>query len=471
MANETAPLVEEITPAAGATASAAAAEGDAKHELLPELMANLLEDVPESQKPSGVVAAEEKKKKDAEKAEETRLAAEKLDKEKKDKEVVKPITARRDKVKRPDLPIEQPVEKREAPAARQAAAAEPENDSDLEEEEKQMIADAEEAEKLLPGKHIGLKDKVRKFVRDNIQFIKTHGGDESFDDQSPEYQAFLAKNQPRLSPADVREINETRIENRVTERTRPEIDKIRDQHFADIEQPKIDAVAQEAYRRIAPTVTPKAILDAIAEETVAAGGNRDEGYKKAYAYYKPELDVIHSVLTEVKSDVREFERITRINKETGRPLVAVATDPRDPKYAHHQRLAELVRYECDEFKKSAPQAEQIRDGRWFVTKDEWFKIRPEARGQFWTFTNKEILDRSLRRVPAFVNSEIKKKLDGIAAQGFTRPPRVSSKKAEVVVPARGAPAARHPTPVPAAGSGEGVKSEGARLAATLAEAG
>lgn len=456
MATETTP---PVVPPAGETA---AAVPEAKHEGLPALMHNLLSDVPDDQKP--LVKEKTPEEKAAEKTEADRLAAIEAEKTKK---VDKPITARREKVKRPELPItpaRREAEPEPRPAARQAK---PDDDADLEPEEKQMIEDAIEAEKLLGDRKAGLTDKARKFVRANIEFIKKAG--DSFDDQSPEYQQFLAQNQPRLTPAEVREINEIRVSNRVSEGTKTQIDALKDQRFADIEEPKIEQVATSTYNQQALLVTPKEILDAIAEETKLAGGDRAKGYAAASKYYKAELDVIHEVLTGVKADVREFERITRINQETGRPLVKVATDPKDPRYALHNRLAELVRAECSAFKDSAPQAEQVRNGKWFVAKDEWFQIDPSRRGAFWTFSNKEIMERALRRVPAYVQARIKAKQEELAGLGYNRPPR--TRKEEATPPVKGAPPAPHPSQVPGLGGGGDTKTDGQKMAAAFAAAG
>lgn len=460
MATETTPPTE-VKP----VGETAAAVPEAKHEGLPALMHNLLSDVPDDQKP--VVKEKTDAEKETEKKETDRLAA--IEAEKNKKTTDRPVTARREKVKRPELPIT-PERREEAPPEPRATTRQtkPEDEADLEPEEKQMIADALEAEKLLGEKHTGLGDKARRFVRANIDFIKKAG--DSFDDQSPEYLKFLEQNQPRLSPADVREINEIRVSNRAREQILPEVEKMKDQRYADLEEPKVEQIANNTYNQQAMLVTPKEILDAIEEETKLAGGDRNKGYQAAAKYYKAELDVIHEVLTGVKADVREFERITRINPETGRPLVKVATDPKDPRFALHNRLAELVRAECSTFQSSAPQAEQVRNGKWFVTKDEWFKIDPSKRGAFWTFSNKEIMERALKRVPAYVQTRIKAEQDRLTALGYNRAPR-AKKEAAPPPPQRGAPPAPHPSAVPGDGAHGAAKTDGGKLAAAFEAAG
>ena len=430
---------------------------------MPDLLQNLITDLeePETPKKQGEKNEPTEAEKSAE-AEKARLAEEA---KKKNAPADKPIVARREKLKRPELPIQQVEPRKPAEAAPAKEPAAP--DADLEPEEKQMISDAVEAERLLGSRHSGLADKTRKFVRANIDFITKHTDTEgNFDDQSPEYLAFLSANKPALTPADVREINEVRITQKAHEQITPELEKIKHQRFVDREEPAIERLANDTYTRVATAVTPKEILDAMAEEAKANGGDRIKAFEAISGYYKPELNVINEIMTQVKEDVREMERISRIDPETGKPIVAVAQSESDPKYRWHCRLAALVRLEGEDFRKNAPQAEQIRDGKWFVTKDEFNKLRPDARDQFWTFTNKEATDRGLRRVPAYVQLRIKQKLDELAALGFTRNPR-QKKQASPPVPRTGAPAAPHPAPAPAIGNGGEAPSDGAKLAGIL----
>ncbi len=430
------------------------AEGkELPHPLLPELMKSLLDDVPTETMPG---------QKPPEKKEPEKKEPEKKEPEAKEPE--KPIRVRKAPAeKRPELPLEP------APAAPPAAApaaakpAEPPDDSDLEPEEKEMISDAQEAERLFPEKYKGLGEKARKYVRDHIKFINDHGGDENFDPDNPEYSAeyarFLEANQPRLTRAQVREINETRITNQVQEKTKTEFDHLKDERFADREEPLVVRAAQQSYTQLAPLCCPKEISDDI----------KARGYPEAYKDYKLELDTIDATLRAVADDVAEFERVTRINSETGRPLAKVANYPNEPKFQQHQRLALMVRQICDEFEKTGG-SELKRDGRWFVTKDEYAKIkknRPDLLGGFWTFSNKEILDRAHKKVPAVVSAAIATKIKEQEALGFVRRPR--EKKAETPPPpaAKGAPAAPHPTPAPSGGGGGEAKSEGAKLAALI----
>jgi hypothetical protein len=458
-------LTAPPAPAAGTPPPEAKAEG------FNELLSNLLEDVPPEQ-----LTDEQKQIKDGEKTrkaagavddkEKARLAAEAEQKKKEAaaQPAAKPITARRDKVKRPELPIVRKEEPTAPPAAAAARAAAP-ADEELEEEERQYIKDAEEAEALLP-RHKGLAEKAKNFVRKNIEYIKKHGGDENFDDSTPEYAAFLAANKPNLTQADVRELTETRIAAQVAERTRPEVEKLKDRAFADREEPRIERMGDDTYRKLALTAAPKAILDAIAEAAPQFGGDRGKAYAAIKDDFKVELGIVDEVLNEVKADMKEFERITTVNPETGRPLVQPSlTNPRDPKYAHHKKLEAIVRAVCNEYKQTAEGAKQRADGKWFVTKDEWFELDPAQRHLFYTFSNREIMDRALKSIPGYVQSRITKEMERLKALGFTRPPRVV--KAAPPAAGRGAPAAPHPTPVPGAGGGDGAKSEGAKLAATL----
>lgn len=363
--------------------------------------------------------------------------------------------------KRPDLPIA-PVHRE--PVVPSPAAAAPPPDEGLEEEEKQAIADAEYAERRFGDRFKGLADRQRKFIKSHIEFIKKHGGDENFDPEDPqyaeEYRAFLAANRPVLSPSEIREIGESRVADRVSEGTRGEIDRMKDEQFRHRETPVVEKVAQDIYARLANEVIPKDIMDDIRART----------YDVAKGDYKVELEAVNEVLQAVKADVREIEMISRKNPETGRPLVEVAKDPSNPKYAQHQRLAQLARDTCEEFKNSGS-PELRRGGKWFVTKDEYFQIkanRPDQLDNFWTFTNQEIIQQALKKVPQVVAEAIKTKLKKYEDAGFIRKPRAVAAPPAPPPAARGAPAGPRPSPVPPAGAPAGeVKSEGARLADIL----
>ena len=438
-------------------------------------MRSLLEDVPPERT---AVERKDGEKKEHEADEKKKAAdAARLEGEKKKGEAEKPITVRkRPAERRPDLPTEPP-----APAARQAAEPaerrepEPEDESDFEAEEKEMISDLKEAETLFPDQYKGLEAKGRAYVKAHIKFIKEHGGDANFDPENPEYaeeyQRFLEANQPRLSRSQLREIAEARVERRVQERIKPELETIRDQRFADNEEPKARQVANEAYGRLAPLCVAKEIQDRCLEVARAKGVPYQAAYNEVYPEYKLELDTVNGVLQGVAEVVHEFERITRVNPDTGRPLARVAEGPNDPKFALHQRIEMMIHETCEDFKKNAPIAEQKKGDKWFVTKAEWLKIkrnRPDQIAHYWTFSNKEIVDRALKRIPDIARQAIASKLAEQQALGFVRKPREEKKEAAKPF-VKSAPAAPHPSPVPA-GAGAEPETDGSKLAKVLRDA-
>ncbi len=427
---------------------------NAKHELLPELMKSLLADVPD----------EEKKPEKAES--EDGSVPEKPIEKKEAAPVTKadpPITVRRKPAeKRPDLPLTPAVQ---APTPARAeppvvATPAPVNDSDLEENEKEMIADAAYMEKKWPEKYKGYEAKTRKYVRDHIDFIGKHGGDD-FDENSQEYQQFLSQNRPRLSQSEIREINETRIADRAAEGPMKELQRMKQDRFNDREEPSIRQDGVNVYNRLAHAVTPKEITEEL----------KTRPYAEVYAENKVELDTVHEVLSAMTEDVKEFNRITKVNPETGLSMVPVANDPRDPKYAQHQRLAAIVRETCEQFKNNGG-ANLKRDGKWFVTKDEWFQIRstrPDLIGNYWTFTNKEIIERALKNVPKAVAGAIEANRKYFADRGYVRKPKPApAAAANQKTPVRGSPPAAHPSSIPSGdGTGGGTASVGSKLASVL----
>lgn len=426
----------------------------------PDLLKRLLEDVPDDPQsqagePEPKPDAEKMKKEEEEKA---RLAEE----ERKKKETADPgIKVRKPPAaKRPDLPIARapraPEPKVQAPTP--AASV---DDSDLEENERQAIKDAEEIERRMGDRHKGLAEKTRKYIRGQIEFIKTHGADE-FDDQSPEYLRWVENNRPNVSAQDIRELSEARIAERAQEGPMKELQRLRHERFTDREEPVIEREAAQVFNQLANTdgVVPAEIREEL----------KTRPYPEVYKEYKLELDTVNEVLGIVKDRVKEFNRLMKIDPETKKPMQAEITDPKDPKFALHEGLRAIVRNVGQQFLENGGD-ERIRDGRWFVTKAEYFRLKkdnPEALSKYWTFSNKEILARALRTVPQEVAAAIAFKRKNVEDLGYVRPPKVKPKEEVKVEPRKPAsPPARQPSPVPAAGgSGEAV-SEGAKLAAAI----
>lgn len=487
MSTETAPPLEKPADAGAAAAADAAGDQTAKHPVHGELMKMLLEDVPDDQRPPGrrersgaetdteKSARETKEREDKEKAD-AALKQKEID----DAAAAQPIRARKPKAAaRPD-PFARPAPAAPASPAAAAPAAAPAkpDDSDLEEPERQTIKDAADMEKRFPDKYKGLGDKTRKFIRDHIEFIAKNGGDD-FDDTTPEYQRFLEQNRPKITPQDLREFQEARIAERASAGPMRELQRMKHDNFVAREEPKVVQEGSTVYRQLANTdgVIPKEIRDEIAE--LSKTMSRQQAYAKVYPDYKLELDTVHEFLTGVADGIREFSRLSRVDPDTKLPMAVEVTDPKDPKFPQHERLRQIVKNVCNGFRDAGGE-ELLRDGKWFLTKDEWFRLKkenPGSLGRYWTFSNKEIMQRALKTVASEVAQAIAFKKKQFEDSGFVRKPKAVAVKTEAQLKEERrvadeklarprAPAAPHPSPVPGVGAGSG-SSDGAKLAAAL----
>lgn len=364
----------------------------------------------------------------------------------------KPITVRKEKLVRPDLPL---ADAPKTPAADTAPfTPDPAWEKSLEESEREILEDAREAERLFPEKYKGLAARAAKFIKDHADLTAK----EEFDDQDPKYQQWLHANQPKLSRKDIREIEEARV----TQRVRGEYDgKLQDfqhQMFVRDHEPKILDEGRSLFAELSNSVLPDDIAKAV----------KADGFEKAKEVYGLELETAQNVLSVATDDIVEFRRITLKDPVTGRPLQAVLEkpptgDPADPafqrelaRYHQHERLSNLVGWLNNDFKTKAPAAEQFKNGRWFVTRDEMREIRPDQRHRFWTFTNAELIERAKANVPASVREAIERRREQMKKLGWSAPaPKSAPAKAAPDAPAPvPTNAARTPVPAPVPAGGD-----------------
>lgn len=320
----------------------------------------------------------------------------------------KPVKVSRRPVKRPDLPVEgAPVA---PPAAPAAPTAPPVDDDSLLEDEKVALEDAKFAEEINP-KHKGLADRMGKFFREQKKYLEAHP---EADEEDPEYKRILAS-MPALSGADKREVAEARIEGRVAKKYDAKLVDLQHELYVRDEEPKVENEAVQIRRHMAFNALPKEMLDVL----------KTKGLPVLQKEYADELEVAGNLINTLTEDAKELLRITRINPKTNRPLGSVASNESHPKWKQHNRISTLVNAACDDFHKNAPQSEQVRDGKWFVTREEWAKMPPSARGQFWTFTNsaehvREMINRAIGWMPAAIEGGIKSRQDELKARGYVR---------------------------------------------------
>lgn len=358
---------------------------------------------------------------------------------------------------RPELPIATPVAP-VAPVREEPYKDDPQWEATLEENEREMIADAKFAEQRFPEKYKGLAARTAKFLRDHAALTAK----EDFDDQSTAYRQWLEKNQPKLGRQEIREIEAARVTDTVKKEYDGKLSDVQHKLFVREHEPKIEAEAKQTFNELSNVALPDEVMAAI----------KKDGFEKANEQFGLEIETTQAVLTAATDDITEFKRITTRDPETGRPLQAPIEDPSHPKYAQHQRLSQMVGDIGEAFKNNAPPEKQLRDGKWFVTRDEWNQLQPAQRGRFWTFTNAELITEAKRSMKQIVANAIETKRGYMQKLGFTRVTKTAEPpkpivKAEPPVPTN-TPRIASATPVP--GSSDGVPTEIEQRAARMAKA-
>ncbi len=368
------------------------------------------------------------------------------------------IKLRKPKVVRPELPI--------AAAPAPAAAApkdepykpDPQWESGLDETGKEMLADARFMEERFPDKYKGWTARTAKFLRDHADLTSK----DTFDANAPEYKSWLDKNQPRLTREQIREVEEVRVADRVGKQWQGRYDDLQHKMFVKEHEPKIETEGRTLFAELSQTALPEDLAAAI----------KKDGYDKANEVYALELQTAQNVLTVATQDLMEFRRITLKDPETGRQLQPVVEDPNHPKFAQHQRLSQLVAFVCDEFKNKAAAEQQQKNGKWFVTRDEWNAIRPDQRHRFWTFTNQELIGEAKKNVKTAVQMAIDQQRGQMKKLGWQPP---APKAPPAAPPPKNDPpqptnTPRIPAAVPTPGSSDvlaDVDARAKRLATTL----
>lgn len=375
----------------------------------------------------------------------------------------KPIKATRKPAisKRPEPPA--PV----APAVPTPTAtpATPKNDEEWEaglvDQEKQLLSDAAEAEAYLPARK-GLKEQAKKFIKAHVKYLETHDDTDDGGDGEAAYQKFLKQNQPALSEAEQRDVSERRIAARVAQPLQKDADDLRHQLFVRDEEPKIEQQANRVVSDLNTNAMPAEILQFA----------KEHGVEEAKKQFADELTIHNTIVSSASSDYRELVRLGTLNPANGRPLAVPMIDPvtRKPVSEQHQRLEVIVKKANEDFRNGSKEADLVRDGKWFVTRDEWNSGYKDFPDRYWTFTNKEIADRSLAWVKPAIETTIQQNRAAMTKRGYVRPPYTPAvPPAPAPEPTRSAPGpSASPVPSPSAG-GATPQTPGARLASVLTQ--
>lgn len=328
----------------------------------------------------------------------------------------KPIKVSKGKFKRPDLPIPaQPAPAAPAPAATPAAPRTeppetPNWENDLLDAEREALEDARFAETLDP-KFKGLGDRTATFLKRHKAFLDKNPEPE---DDDPEYQKILAL-KPDLSPSDKRRIIEGRVSTNIKKEYDGRFDDVQHELYIRDEEPKIAQEGQRLFNQLADVALPKEMKDHL----------KANGLEALEKDYGDEMEIAGAIVKTAVSDAQELLRLVRVSPKTKRPLSKVAEDESDPRWEQHNRIVTLLDRVCEDIKNSNDPKQIVRDGKYFVTRDEWNQLPQAMRGKYWTFLNNEadmrqVINHAFKWIPGTVDHKIKEHQDAMKARGYQR---------------------------------------------------
>lgn len=362
-----------------------------------------------------------------------------------------PAPAGEDKVKvsrrkRPELPKGDAAPATPAPPAAPTPPASNWEDS-LIDDQKAALEDARFAEQVNP-KHKGHAEKLGKFFREQNKYLEEHP-DTTEEDAG--YKRIM-DSMPRLSATDNRELADARIEGKLSKKYDSKLVDLEHEIYVRDEEPKVENEAAQIRRHMAFNALPEEMLKVF----------KEKGLPVLQKEYADELEVAGNLINTLTEDAKELIRIMRINPKTNRSLGSIAADPSHPKWEQHNRISDMVNAVCDDFHKNAPQTEQVRDGKWFVTRKEWADLaqnNPGALKNYWTFSNndahvREMINRAMGWMPAAINDAIKKRQDEMKKRGWFRQRTEAPPPPPAAIPPQpsASPSTPRPAPAPPPGS-------------------
>lgn len=318
------------------------------------------------------------------------------------------------------------------------------------EEERDQLELARFAEQKDPVKYKGYAAKVTKFLKDHQAYLeKNPKAVEPGTDEEAAYTAWMQKNGVSLPPRELKLLEREQIAEKartdLSRETDQKLAEIHDENFRRDAEPNIQREADAVFQQLAGESLPKEFL-ALAKE---------KGIEEAKKAYPTEYRVAQGVLVEAASDIEELRRLTTSNPKTGRPLKSY--DKGNPQ---HVRILDFITEQCANFKNGAPgeTAEQralrlrhqVKDGKSFLTRDEYYKLPADQRGAHWTFDIDQVIAMSKIAAKNRITEGVKSEFARREAEGWQRKPAAAA-PAEPTPPA-GAPPAPRPSPIPPASS-------------------
>ena len=329
----------------------------------------------------------------------------------------KRVKVRRAKEEAPPAPVVPAA----PPAAAPAKAPERPADSDegLLDEEKDKLRIARYAAKANP-KYAGHAEKLATFFRKNAEFTTKKLAEDpeyDFSESNPEYKAFLNANRPPPIPDH---------EQKAIER-----EMIKDEIRAETEQ-KLEAerTAQrnielrKQHRVEANQFWKETVTIAMPDEIRAAW--KEGGAAKAKELHPFEYNLLEGVSKSAADIIENFMAISSGAMQF------------DPKNEQHTGIAEFINTECSDFAKNGGD-DRVRDGKQFVSRTQFQRLPAEQRAGYWTFSNKELVDRAKFAVKLAIKQAIDGEYKRREEQGWVR---------KAATPAA-APAKQQPVPTPA----------------------
>lgn len=371
----------------------------------------------------------------------------------------KPITVRKKAEKPAPVEAPPPIPKKSdlKPAPTEPAVAKPEpvkkdDDADFEkdllDDERTLLEDAREAEKRLGPKYAGQGAKMTAFLK---EAAKKSEAAQKGDIDADDYRDWYAKNLPKIGAKDFRELERARIREDVAKDFEPKLMEEKHARWAESEAPKIKAKGDALYAQLVQAALPEEMAKAIKDRTDGINPATDrakyiEAVNSVAQDFRLEHEITESVVQAATADLEEFQRLTTVNPATRKALVEF--NPNNPQ---HDRVLKIVSDVCEKFKQSGDPGIR-RDGKWFVTREEWTNMDPSQRGQFWTFSNDELIQRAMGNVKNVVAQAVTTQRERLEKHyGFKRSAPVAPAAPANTPPPQGSPPAPRPSMPPVNG--------------------
>lgn len=336
-----------------------------------------------------------------------------------------------------------------APAATPEAPKNPdaEFEAGLLEEEQEQLALARYAEKSDPVKYKGYGARVTKYLKDHQDYLQKHPEALQPGTEGAEaYKQWLDKANPALPPREARRLEINMAAEKISEQKNRE----QDEKFAELHDENFRREAEPRIRQETDQFFNKLVEEAVPADFAKLA--KEKGIEEAKKQFPMEYRVSAEILTETAGDVEMLKKITTPNPRTGRMLQTF-----DRNNAQHARIYQFMKEQGDNFKNGYPgetpqqmaarRAAQVQNGKRFLTRDEYYTLKPEQRAPYWTFNIDQIIAMHGAAARDRIAARLKTEHEMREKEGWVRKPAAAAPIIQPT-PAPGAPPAPRPTPVP-----------------------